>query len=122
MSLPAANVPHVPQPACHTSSSGITFTLMRSAQTRYWADLNALQFHYFTGRKVSSMRLGDALERMKVILLDPSLGYGKQMLRFLVQNTRFEAGQVTLRGSVGQLEKAGAHRRQCGKAGRRSQA
>ena len=68
------------------------------------------------------MRLGDALERMKVILLDPSLGYGKQMLRFLVQNTRFEAGQVTLRGSVGQLEKAGAHRRQCGKAGRRSQA
>ncbi len=40
------------------------------------------------------------------MLLDPSLGYGKQMLRFLVQNTRFEVGQVTLRGSVGQLEKA----------------
>lgn len=38
--------------------------------------------------------------------LDPSPGYGKQLLRFLVQDIRVEVGQVTLRGSVRQLEKA----------------
>ena len=38
--------------------------------------------------------------------LDPSLGYGEQLLRFLVQYIRVEICQVTLRGSVGQREKA----------------
>lgn len=38
------------------------------------------------------------------MLLDPSLGYGKQLLRFLVQDIRVEVGQVTLRVSVGKLD------------------
>ena len=57
-------------------------------------------------RKVSPKQVAYALERMKAMLLDTSLGYGKQLLRYLVQDIQVEVGQVTLRGSVGQLEKA----------------
>ncbi len=47
-----------------------------------------------------------ALERMKAMLLDSELSYGKQLLRYLVTDIRVEAGQITLRGSVPRLEKA----------------
>ena len=46
------------------------------------------------------------MERMKAMLLDPELGYGKQLLRYLVTDIRVETDQLTLRGSVPHLEKA----------------
>lgn len=56
-------------------------------------------------RKVSPKQVAYALERMKAMLLDPYLGYGKQLLRYLVTDIRVEVGQMTLRGSVPRLEK-----------------
>ena len=47
-----------------------------------------------------------ALERMKAMLLDPNLGYGKQLLRHLVTDIQVEVGQLVMRGSAAQLEKA----------------
>ncbi|MDD5387964.1 MAG: hypothetical protein PHD37_01360 [Gallionellaceae bacterium] len=56
-------------------------------------------------RKVSPKQVAYALERMKAMLLDPYLGYGKQLLRYLVTDIRVEVDQLTLRGSVPRLEK-----------------
>jgi site-specific DNA recombinase len=57
-------------------------------------------------RKVSQKQVAYALERMKAMLLAPDLGYGKQLLRYLVTDIRVEVGQLTLRGSVAGPEKA----------------
>lgn len=51
-------------------------------------------------RKVSPKQVAYALERMKAMLLDPDLGYGEQLLRFLEEDIRVEVGQITLRGNV----------------------
>jgi hypothetical protein len=57
-------------------------------------------------RKVSTKQVTYAMERMRAMLVNPNLGYGKQLLRYLVQDIRVEVGQVTMRGRVRQLEKA----------------
>jgi hypothetical protein len=38
------------------------------------------------------------------MLLDQNQGYGKQLLRFLVEDIQVKVGQMTLRGSVDRLE------------------
>ncbi len=50
--------------------------------------------------KVSPQRVAMAMDRLKSMLLDQSLGYGKQLLRFLVEDIQVKVGQMTLRGRV----------------------
>lgn len=70
------------------------------------AEMAGLKQERPSPRKVSPKQVAYALERMKAMLLDPELGYGKQLLRYLVTDIRVVPGQLTLRGSVAQLEKA----------------
>jgi site-specific DNA recombinase len=54
--------------------------------------------------KVSPQRVAMAMDRLKSMLLDQNQGYGKQLLRFLVEDIQVKVGQMTLRGSVDRLE------------------
>ena len=44
------------------------------------------------------------MDHLKSMLLDQSQGYGKQLLRFLIEDIQVKLGQMPLRGSVARLE------------------